>query len=123
MEECLRCEAPFQRVYRIVTTGVEFGGVFLAEGQSVMLLLGAGNRDESAFPDPETFCSERTSNRHLAFGAGAHFCLGADVSCLEAPIAFQDFLQRFPKFQLMVETPKWTDGIVRSIKALPLNLN
>lgn len=122
VEECLRYEPPFQRIVRVVMEDTELLGNPVQKGEMVVLLLGAGNRDETIFKDAESFIPQREPNRHLAFGAGPHFCLGAGISRLEAPIAFCRLVARFPHFQVEVEEPNWNDGMVRSLSHLPLRL-
>jgi cytochrome P450 family 142 subfamily A polypeptide 1 len=75
---------------------VELHGVTIPEGDSVLLLYGAANRDPEVFADPETFDITRRPNPHLAFGAGPHFCLGSALARLEIRIAFEEVLARLP---------------------------
>src|SRR5207247_2445718 len=84
IEEVLRYEGPLQRVGRTATRDVGLAGRLIRHGQSVLSLLGAANRDPAHFPDPDRFDIQRSPNRHIAFGAGPHFCLGAGLARLEA---------------------------------------
>lgn len=88
-----------------------------------MLLLGAANRDPAVFPDPDTLDIKRSLNRHVSFGYGVHFCLGAALARLEAPIALRALVERFPEATLVGGAVTWHDGMVRCLTALPLNLN
>ncbi len=100
VEEILRFESSNQLGNRMTTEPVELGGVTLAAGTSVTLCIGAANRDDRQFPDPETFDIARTPNRHLAFGTGAHQCAGMALARLEGAIAISRFLARFPGYAL-----------------------
>ncbi len=95
IEEVLRYRSPVQRLIRITTTETTLGGQTIKAGQLVSPWLGSANRDPEQFPDPETFDIHRTPNRHVAFGHGIHFCVGAPLSRLEAKIALGMLLERF----------------------------
>jgi len=100
IEEVLRYSAPFQLFARIATRDVEVGGQLIRAGQHVMVFNASGNRDDTAFPDPDRFDITRSPNRHLSFGHGIHYCLGAGLGRLEARIAINTLLQRFPDIRL-----------------------
>jgi cytochrome P450 len=100
IEEILRYESSNQLGNRMTTREVELGGVTLPAGTSVTLCIGAANRDEKHFQDPETFDIARQPNRHLAFGSGAHQCAGMALARLEGAIAISRFLGRFPAYAL-----------------------
>lgn len=100
IEEALRYHAPFQFFARIATRDVELGGQLIRAGQQVMIFNASGNRDEAAFAEPDVFDVTRTPNRHLSFGHGIHFCLGAGLGRLEARIAIGALLRRFPDLRL-----------------------
>ena len=95
VEETLRMASPVQLVYRVTTAPVEFGGVSVPARSLVIASLAAANRDPAVYPDPDRFDLSRES-RHLAFGHGAHFCLGAALARLEAGVALPLLLERFP---------------------------
>lgn len=120
VEEFLRFEPPFQRILRVAKGDIELHGQTIADGQSVMLLLGAANRDENIFPKAETLDIQRAPNRHIAFGYGIHFCLGAALARLEAPIALNTLLRRAPNLAMAGSNIAWHDGMVRAIPALPV---
>lgn len=87
VEEALRFESPVQHsTFRVTTGEMELGGRTIGEGEQVVAALGAANRDPEQFPEPERFDVARDPNRHLAFGRGPHFCLGAPLARLEAEI-------------------------------------
>lgn len=97
IEEVLRFECPVQRpLVRHATATLELEGVTIAPGEGIQILPGAAQRDPEAFPDPDRFDVGRTPNRHLAFGGGIHFCLGAVLTRMETRVGFQTLLERIP---------------------------
>jgi len=100
IEEMLRWDSPVQGTLRAVTEDVEIGAVTLRQGALVIAGIGAANRDPEVFAEPDRFDVARRDNRHLSFGFGAHFCLGAPLARLEAEIAFRALLEAFPKLAL-----------------------
>jgi len=121
VEECLRYESPVQTTTRLVPEDVLYEGQTLLQGQMVLLVLGAANRDPEPFPDPDRLDITRADNRHLAFGAGSHYCVGAPLSRLEAQIAIPMLLRRLPRLQLGPEPPQWRQSIAwRGLRTLPL---
>jgi len=120
VEEFLRYESPFQRLTRVATQDVEIEGQAIRQGQTVMCLLGAANRDPKQFPDPDCFDIQRAPNKHLAFAHGIHFCLGAALARLEAPIALGVLFRRMPGLNLTPHPPEWSMGVLRALRALPV---
>jgi cytochrome P450 len=100
VEEILRWEAPSPIQGRWVTSAVEVQDTVLPAGSKVALLTGAGNRDERMFADPDRIDVERSIPRHVAFGYGIHFCLGAALARLEGRIALEETLKRFPTWDV-----------------------
>jgi cytochrome P450 len=95
VEEVLRLEAPVQGLYRTAVQDAVVGGVPIPAGSHLMLVYAAGNRDARMFPDPETPDPERANAmRHLAFGHGEHFCIGAELARAEGRIAVETMLNR-----------------------------
>ena len=94
----------------------------IAAGDLVMQLHGAANRDPEHFDDPERLDITRHPNRHVAFGFGPHFCIGASLARLEAPIALSALLTRIPEMNLdaEVETLQWENTVFRSLNKLPV---
>src|SRR5262249_4559766 len=82
VEELLRYDSPVQRTGRITNTDVELDGRKIAKGSLVVTAIGAANRDPAHFPDPDRLDITRRDNRHVAFGFGIHFCLGAPLARL-----------------------------------------
>jgi cytochrome P450 len=110
VEECLRYESPNQLGNRLVVDRVTIDGTVLEPGMYLTLCIGAANRDDAEFPEPDRFDIARTPNRHLAFAAGAHACAGMSVARLEAQIAIQAIVRRLPQLRL-------TDGAIRGGRA------
>jgi cytochrome P450 len=100
VEETLRFNGPVQRIRRVARKDVEIRGVTVEKGQSVLGFIGSANRDEAVFEDAEVFNIGRARESNLAFGAGIHFCLGAALSRLEAPILLRQLAVRFPRTRL-----------------------
>lgn len=97
VEEMLRFESPVQSLARRVNRDVTLHGVRLPAGAEVRLQWGAANRDDREFERPDVFDVDRRIRRHLALGHGTHFCLGAGLARLEAKIAFESLLERWPE--------------------------
>ena len=101
IEELLRFEPPAQNVGRYVTRDVEYHGATVPAGSAMLLLTGAANRDHRQFPpDGDVFDIHREARAHLAFGVGAHYCLGSALARLEGRIALDEILQRFPEWDV-----------------------
>ncbi len=111
IEELLRFESSSQMASRYATEDMQVGDKTIQRGQIVNLLLGSGNRDPEAFSEPDTLNIARKENRHLAFGMGIHYCLGAPLARLEGQIALGLLLQNFPRLSLLDATPEWRDTI------------
>lgn len=101
IDEILRLESPNQFGNRLTTEEVTFHGVTIPEGTDLHLCIGAANRDERAFENPDLFVADRRPNKHLAFGGGAHTCVGLTLARLEAQVAITRFLSRFPNYNLL----------------------
>ena len=100
IEELLRYEAPSPVQSRYISRDVEHHGQTIPEGNVMVLLTAAGNRDERHFPDPDRFDIERNIDHHLSFGYGIHFCLGAALARLEGRVALDEVLNRFPDWEV-----------------------
>jgi len=120
VEEFLRYEGPFQRNRRIATEDVRLNGQQIKKGELVVQFLGAANRDPAQFPEPDRLDIERSPNKHLAFGYGVHFCLGAALARLEAPLAINTVLRRMPDLQLATDKLEWQNTVFRGLQELPV---
>ena len=121
VEESLRYESPVTRAVRKARADMVFGGKTIKAGQLVVFLLGAADRDPAQFPEPDTFDITRTPNRHVAFGFGAHFCLGAVLARMEMEIAFRALVRRLPNVKLTDETLAWKPTMgIRALVKLPV---
>ena len=121
VEEMLRFESPANVVARITRTPVHISGVDIPAGELLYCLTGAANRDPAVFTNPQQFDIERTPNPHLSFGGGVHYCIGAPLARLEAAVAFEALLSRFPHLQLAHSQVQWRSLInLRGLTALPL---
>jgi len=122
VEELLRWESPVMLVSRIATQDTELGGCPIHAGDKVHPFLGSGNTDESEFPDADVIRFGRKGNRHIAFGAGIHRCLGSNLARLELRIALRVWHSRIPQYRVKPGTELvYTIG-VRSVDAFPMVL-
>jgi hypothetical protein len=121
VEVLLRYDGPVRRTGRITSAEVELGGKTIPKGALVLSMLGGANRDPAHFPDPDRLDIRRGDTRHLGFGWGIHFCLGAPLARVEAQLALATLLRRRPGLALATATPEWREGTaLRGLKALPL---
>lgn len=121
-DEVLRYESSLIATYRTALVDADVGGVKVAAGQRVLCLLGAGNRDPHAFADPDRFDIGRSdASRHLSFGGGIHFCVGAQLARLEGEIAFEALARRLPGLVAAPEVPAWRESglLFRGLSVLP----
>lgn len=107
VEEFLRFESPIPRQPRLIRRDTELGGKELKAGDIAFQMLNIANRDPAKFLDPDVFDIEREPNRHIGFGLGRHFCVGAPLSRLEGQVVFTSVLERFPHLRLEDSEPHW----------------
>ncbi|WP_069159597.1 cytochrome P450 [Nocardia altamirensis] len=120
IEETLRFDPPVQLIPRIAADEMVVDGMAIERGKLVVLLVAAAHRDPAVFPDPDRFDPTR-DNRHLAFGLGAHFCLGAPLARVEARIALTRFAQRVESPRLPTDPPAYREHMnLRGPAHLPL---
>lgn len=100
IEETLRYDNSTQLMARVLTCDVEMHGRRIPKGARLLLLIGAANRDERAFPDPDRYDLSRDTGEHLSFGRGAHFCLGAALARLEARVALEEWQRAIPGWRV-----------------------
>jgi cytochrome P450 len=123
IEEVLRFEGRVPTLTRTTTTGVHLRGHTIGAGEKVMLLLAAANRDPRIFDDADRFDIHRVARKHIAFGSGIHFCMGANLARLEARVAFEELLRRFPQYSVTADTLSYFNTpSIRGPKALPVRL-
>jgi P450-derived glycosyltransferase activator len=121
VEETLRYEPPVQRTARCAQADVELDGQIVRNGQFVITLLGAANRDPEAFSDPDTFDIHREQTAdHLAFSSGIHYCVGQPLARLEAVIALQKLAERMPDLRRTGPVKRRVSSVVRGPLHLPV---
>jgi cytochrome P450 len=120
VEELLRHETPVTMVARILKEDATIGGVDVKAGDGCAVLIGAANGDEGEFDDAHVVDIERAANRHLAFGAGPHRCLGSHFARLELRVALEEFHRRIPDYRIADDTEIHYSPAIRQINNLPL---
>jgi cytochrome P450 len=123
IEECLRYEPPSPVQSRYVTKDVEHHGQTVPAGSIMVLLNASANRDDRQFPDPDDFDIHRKAQRHLSFGYGLHFCLGAHLARLEGRVALEEVLKRFPEWDIdTANAVQARTSTVRGWEKLPVHV-
>jgi len=122
VEEIIRYDSPVQLTSRLAIDDVAISGQAVQRGQTVVTLLGAANRDPNQFDQPNTFdITRQGADKHIGFGNGVHFCLGAPLARMEGTIVFNQLAQRFPNLALVTDAPKYRPTLVlRGLEALPV---
>ncbi|QPC98824.1 cytochrome P450 [Qipengyuania soli] len=120
VEEAIRWTTPVQHFMRTAAEDTEVGGQKIAKGDWLMMNYVAANHDPAVFDDPRKFDAARSPNRHLAFGAGAHQCLGLHLARLEMRILFEVLLDRIESIELAGEPARSKSTFVGGLKTLPL---
>jgi cytochrome P450 len=123
IEEVLRFRSPVQSMYRLTVAETTLGDELIPAGAPIVAWIGSANRDERQFQRPAEFDVDRGQNRHLAFGHGIHFCLGAPLARLEARIALEALLSRLPGLSLVqgAHLERMESTIIYGLKALPVS--
>ncbi len=120
IEELLRVYAPVTMA-RMVAKDHELNGCPMKEGEWVLLPFPAANLDPEAFDRADEVLIDREENRHAAFGLGIHRCLGSNLARLEVRVAVEEFVKRFPRFELTdPEAVRWSVGQIRGPRELPI---
>ncbi|MFE2756346.1 cytochrome P450 [Actinosynnema sp. NPDC059335] len=120
VEEALRWASPVNHFLRYATRDTVLAGTEIAAGDAVVVWLGAANRDDAEFPDASTFDIRRRPNKHLAFGAGPHYCVGHSVARVTLRILFEELLARFEDFRLAGEPERLVSNFVSGYKHVPI---
>ncbi|WP_339837597.1 cytochrome P450 [Paenibacillus sp. FSL R7-0272] len=125
VEETLRYYPPIVAIGRVAREVIELGGKAIKAGQQVISWVGAANRDGAQFEQADQFVSDRKPNRHMGFGFGIHFCLGAPLARLEARVVLHTLLQRMEQIQLVPETTlePIQSAFVFGVKEYPIQFN
>ena len=111
-----------QRTARIPSEDITIGGRTIGKGEMVMPFLGAADRDPAQFPEPDRLDITRADNRHIAFGWGIHFCLGAPLARVEGQIAINTLVGRLPKLALATDRPEFRQSLtLRGLTSLPVS--
>jgi cytochrome P450 len=120
IDEALRWTTPVRHFMRSATADYELRGQKIRKGDWLMLCYPSGNRDEEVFPDPQQFRPDRTPNKHIAFGYGAHICLGQHLAKLEIRILLEELLASLDTIE-PAGAPQYTKAIfVGGLKSLPI---
>jgi cytochrome P450 len=123
VEEILRFESPVQFTARVLKEDIELCGQRIPKKWTILCMLGAANRDPKKFQEPNRLNLKRLNNEHLAFSAGPHFCIGAQLARLEGQVALLNLAQRFPKMKLTGPKPQWASTFgLRGLNSLPVVL-
>jgi cytochrome P450 len=120
IDEAIRWTTPVKTFMRSATVDAKVGGQAIAEGDWLMLCYASGNRDEAVFDEPDRFRADRKPNKQLAFGYGAHLCLGQHLAKMEMRILYEELLPRLQSVELAGE-PRMSEALfVNGLKRLPI---
>ena len=122
VEEMLRYANPLHYFRRTATVDTELSGTPIRAGDKVATYYTSANRDEDVFSDPQTFDIARSPNRHLSFGVGEHFCVGAHLARLEARVFFAELLSTVSRFELAGATTRVRSNLNNALRSLPVHL-
>jgi cytochrome P450 len=120
VDEAIRWTTPVKHFMRSATADTEIGGRKIAKGDWLWLAYPSGNRDETVFDDPDAFRVDRTPNKHLAFGYGAHLCLGQHLAKMEMRILFEELLPRLESLEFNGQPRRSLASFVSGPKSLPI---
>jgi cytochrome P450 len=121
VEELLRNDGPVQATSRVVLEDMEFRGKQLKAGQVLITFLGAANHDPAVFHEPGILDVRREDNRHIGFGLGIHYCVGAPLARVEAQTAIGTLLRRFPDLEATSDKAEWGNSfILHGLRTLPV---
>jgi cytochrome P450 family 142 subfamily A polypeptide 1 len=120
VEEMLRWVTPIKNMARTTTCDVELSGTTIPAGQELLLLYPSANRDEEVFERPDEFDITRSPNPHVAFGFGAHFCIGAVLARVEGRILLEELLARFGSVAPAGDVVRAASPVIAGVKSAPL---
>jgi cytochrome P450 len=120
VEESIRWETPVKHFMRTATADTEVAGQKIAKGDWLYLSYPSGNRDEAVFDDPYTFKADRTPNKHVAFGYGAHVCLGQHLGRMEMRVLWEELLPRLQSVELAGKPTRTKANFVCGPKEVPI---
>jgi cytochrome P450 len=122
IEEQLRFSSPIQNLYRYTCANYQVGDVTIPAGSRVLLSFGAANRDPHAFADPDEYRADRNPRTHVAFGYGAHMCLGAPLARMEAEAVLRELVSKVSRITATGPTTWSTNSSLRGPVHLPIRL-
>ncbi len=123
IEELMRYDGPTQAMVRVAVEDIEMEGKTIKRGDRIFTMINAANRDPMQFTDPDRVDLRRQNNRHIAFGYGIHFCIGAPLARLEGQLAVPALLRRYPDLALAAEPPWLPSLVFRGVKSLPVTFS
>jgi cytochrome P450 len=122
--EILRYDGTVQMTSRKARADVEIGGQRIAAGETIITVLGAANRDPAQFPEPDRLDFTRQENRHVAFGHGIHYCVGAPLAQIEGQVALATIVRRLPGLRLATDALQWEQSTTfRGLRSLPVEFD
>lgn len=122
IEEILRFHPPVIQFRRTAVADARLGGQEITAGDKVVIFYASANRDEAVFPNPERFDIDRKPTQHLAFGVGAHFCLGSSLARMEARVLLGRLFARFPELRVAGEPTRFRSHFINGYRELPVTL-
>jgi cytochrome P450 len=123
-EEVLRFESSLQATYRTALEDLWIGDQQIENGQRVLVIVAAANRDERFFDDPDRFDISPRAQKPLTFGGGIHYCVGAELARLEGKVFFEELATRYPKFVVQTRTARLRQAFLfRGFEHLPVTLD
>ena len=122
LEEFMRFDAPLHLFERTATVDTELGGIKIAKGQKIAALIGAANRDESIFENPDEMDLTRDPNPHIGFGAGIHFCLGAPLARLEMGVSLPALWEKYPTMKLASTPVRRQTFVLRGYESVEISI-
>ena len=122
VNEILRWVTPVIHIRRTAKADTLFRGKQISAGDRVVLWYASANRDENVFPDPQAFLIDRKGPRHLSFGTGVHFCVGARLAEMQLTILWEELLDRFPRIEVLGAPTRLRSNFIHGLKSLPVRL-